>query len=73
MRDAVKPLEVEVDLRPGEKLKLPQALVDSVGPGRWRIIMAPAEEVGPAVRRHNAFLAGYAVEDEGLDDGDASR
>ncbi|HBI45123.1 MAG TPA: hypothetical protein DDY78_20035 [Planctomycetales bacterium] len=73
MSDAIRRLEVEVDLRPGEKLKLPQALVDSVGPGRWRIIAAPAEGAGAAVRRHDAFLAGYAVEDEGLYDGDASR
>ena len=73
MSDVVRRLEVEVDLRPGEKLELPQALVDSVGPGRWRIIVAPAEEADDAVRRHDAFLAGYAIEDEGLYDGDASR
>jgi hypothetical protein len=53
-------------------LELPQALVDNVGPGRWRIIVAPVERAG-AVRRHDAFLSGYAAEDESLYDDDASR
>ena len=70
MSDAVKNLEVEIDLRPGEKLKLPQALVDSVGPASWRITVAPTSA---AVRRHDAFLAGYAAEDEGRYDDDAGR
>ena len=73
MSDAVRPLEAEVDIRLGEKLELPQALVDSVGPGRWRIILAPAEEAGAAVRRHSAFLSGYAAEDEGLYEDDPDR
>jgi hypothetical protein len=70
MNDAIKHLEVEVELQPGEKLKLPAALVDSVGPGRWRITVKPAKG---AVRGHDAFLAGYAAGDEGLYDDHASR
>jgi hypothetical protein len=71
MSNTVGPLEIEVELKPGEKLKLPQVLVDSVGPGRWRITVEPAE--GGGVRGHGAFLTGYAAEDEGLYDDDASR
>ncbi len=70
MNDAIKHLEIEVELQPGEKLKLPPALVDSVGAGRWRITVEPA---AGAVRGHDAFLAGYAAEDEGLYDDDAGR
>jgi hypothetical protein len=70
MNETIKHLEVEVELQPGEKLKLPPALVDSVGPGRWRITVEPAEG---AVRGYDAFLAGYAAEDEGLYDDNAGR
>jgi hypothetical protein len=71
MSDAVRRLEVEVELQPGEKLTLPEALVDGVGPGRWLITVAPAE--GATVRGHDAFLSGYTAEDEGLYDDDAGR
>ena len=70
MNDAIKHLEVEVELQPGEKLKLPQLLVDSVGAGRWRITVEPADG---AVRDHAAFLAGYTAGDEGLYDDIAGR
>lgn len=69
MYHAVRHLEVEVEVGPGEKLTLPPALLDSVGAGRWRITVEPAESA--AVRRHSAFLDGYATEDEGLYDDDA--
>ncbi|HBI45429.1 MAG TPA: hypothetical protein DDY78_21635 [Planctomycetales bacterium] len=72
MNDATKHREVEVELQPGEKLKLPPGLVDSVGAGRGRITVEPGEDAG-AVRRRAAFLAGYAAEDEGLYDDDAGR
>ena len=71
MHHDVRHLEVEVDVRPGEKLTLPPELVDSVGAGRWRITVEPAQNAD--VRRHDAFLSGYAAEDEGLYDDDASR
>jgi hypothetical protein len=73
MNDAIRHLEVEVELQPDEKLQLPQALVDSVGAGRWLITVEPAQGAGAAVRGHDAFLAGYAAEDEGLYDDDAGR
>lgn len=68
MNHAARHLEVEVEVGPGEKLTLPPALLDSVGAGRWRITVEPA-----VVRRHSAFLDGYAAEDEGLYDDDAGR
>ena len=73
MDDAIRHLEVEVELQPGEKLTLPPALVDKVGAGRWLITVEPAEGAGAAVRGHDAFLAGYAAEDEGLYDDNAGR
>jgi hypothetical protein len=73
MSDTPGHLEAEVELRPGERLTLPSALVDSVGAGRWLITVAPLGNPGPAVRAHDAFLAGYAPEDEGLYDADAGR
>jgi hypothetical protein len=65
-RCTVRHLEIEVELKPGEKLTLPPALVDRVGAGRWLITVQPAEDAGTGVRGHGAFLAGYAAEDEGL-------
>lgn len=73
MNEAIRHLAVEVELQPDEKLQLPQALVDSVGAGRWLITVEPAQGTGTAVRGHDAFLAGYAAEDEGLYDDDAGR
>ncbi|MCI0377349.1 MAG: hypothetical protein L0215_07075 [Gemmataceae bacterium] len=55
-----------VELAPGEQLRLPLELVSKVGPGRWVVTVRP--EPAGAVRRHDAFLSGYAPEDEGLYD-----
>jgi hypothetical protein len=65
MKDSVLELAYTVELEPGEKLSLPPALVESVGPGRWILTIRPCPS---AVRRHDAFLNGYAPEDEGLYD-----
>jgi hypothetical protein len=67
------PLTCEVELRPGEKLTLPPGLVESIGPGRWLITVQPLRSAGAPVRRHDAFLRGYAAEDEGLYDDDPGR
>ena len=69
-----QPLELtyEIELNPGEKLILPAALVDSVGPGRWMITVQPLPPAS-ALRDHSAFLRGYAPEDEGLYDDCATR
>ena len=73
MNESAGHLEVEVELLPGEKLVLPPAFVESVGAGRWLITVEPAESIGAAIRGHDAFLAGYAAEDEGLYDDEAGR
>jgi len=63
-------LTYEIELQTGEKLTLPNSLVESIGAGRWVITIEPSiEEKTPVVtRRHDAFLKGYAPEDEGLYD-----
>ena len=61
-------LTVEVTLQPGEKLSLPQSLIDSVGAGDWLISIQPATASQTVIRNHSAFLNGYAPEDEGLYD-----
>ena len=60
----------ETELHPGEKLILPPAIVDRVGPGHWVITVSPVQPTTPesSVRDHSAFLNSYAAEDEGLYD-----
>jgi hypothetical protein len=68
MKSNLVNLTYRVELNPGEKLLLPEALVESVGAGRWLITVQPLPPA--AMRDHRAFLNGYAPEDEGLyDDG----
>jgi hypothetical protein len=67
MKEQVKQLACTVELAPGEKLALPAALVESIGPGRWIVTVRPWEG-SEAVRRHDAFLNSYAPEDESLYD-----
>ncbi len=69
------PLRDDVELQPGETLQLPQSVVNRVGPGQWRITIAPVDDAESAtpVRGHSAFLSGYAPEDEGLYDDDPGR
>ena len=68
-------LSYDVELRPGEILRLPESVARRVGPGRWRIIIESIEEekTPSSVRGHSAFLAGYVPEDEGLYDDYPSR
>ena len=69
MKDQLIELAYTVELEEGEKLTLPSALVDTVGPGRWILTVCPWPGPPPAaVRRHDAFLNGYAPEDEGVYD-----
>jgi len=77
MNDRLQRVSYEVEVRPGEKLTLPQTLVDSVGAGRWVITVATSEQAGSSprnapVRSHDAFVKGYSQEDEGLYDDLAS-
>jgi hypothetical protein len=63
-------LTYEVELKAGEKLALPDSLVESIGQGRWIITVQPASmDDGPLLNRdHRAFLNSYVAEDEGLYD-----
>jgi|CXWJ01.1.fsa_nt_gi hypothetical protein len=67
-------LTYEVELKPGEKLTLPDSLVVGVGEGRWLITIQPvAGDDSPylipeRIRDHSAFLNSYVAEDEGLYD-----
>lgn len=71
MKSELVNLAYEVELGPGEKLILPEALASTIGPGRWLIIVQPAHANGQGhLRNHAAFLNSYAPEDEGLYDDD---
>lgn len=69
MKDELLEVSYTVEVEAGEKLTLPPALVEAVGPGRWVLTVRPwtAAAVQPT-RRHDAFLNGYGPEDEGLYD-----
>jgi hypothetical protein len=67
MRSESNEIVCTVDVKPGEKLTLPPSLVDGIGPGRWVVSVRPCgatAETGE-IRRHDAFLNGYAPQDEG--------
>ncbi len=66
MKDQVVRLTYEIEIQPGEQLRLPEALLASIGPGRWRLTVQPVRR--PPARSHAAFLNRYAPEDEGLYD-----
>ena len=66
MTNEVIQLTYEIELQQGERLTLPEELVASIGPGRWRLIVQPVRR--PLSRSHAAFLNSYAPEDEGLYD-----
>jgi len=70
MRSGLVNLTYEIELQPGEKLSLPESIVENVGAGRWVIIIQPLTSVTPhtPIRSHDAFLNSYAPEDEGLYD-----
>ncbi len=64
-------LTYEIELQIGEPLALPDSLVESIGAGRWLITIEPftdEEKTQVVIRQHDAFLNGYAPEDEGLYD-----
>lgn len=72
MSNSTIPIECEIELRPGEKLSLPETVTGRVGAGRWLVTVQPAEK-SSATRVHQAFLDGYSPEDEGLYDDAAAR
>jgi hypothetical protein len=74
MKSSLVNLTYHIELLPGEKLRLPETLVESVGEGRWVITVQPANgSLRTPLRNHAAFLHGYAPEDEGLYDADPTR
>lgn len=68
MKSQVVNLTYEIELKPGEKLTLPESLVESVGAGNWIITIQPKPTSPVITRSHDAFLNSYAPEDEGLYD-----
>ena len=70
MKSNLLNLTYEIELEPGEKLTLPESIIDSVGTGRWVITIQPlaTEDLLTPVRSHSAFLNSYVAEDEGLYD-----
>jgi len=75
MQANVTQFSFSVELQPGEKLSLPQAVVDTIGPGRWHVSICTLEDNGKdePIRDHSAFLDSYGPEDEGLYDDFAAR
>ena len=61
-------LTYEIELQPGEKLTLPQSLVEQIGAGSWLGTIQPKFVESVKIRYHNGFLNGYSEEDEGLYD-----
>ncbi len=70
MQSNLLSLTYEIEIQPGEKLTLPQALIDGVGAGRWMITIQPSglSTANPAIHDHTAFLNSYTTDDEGLYD-----
>ncbi len=68
MKSYLMNLTYEIEIQPGETLTLPKSLVEQVGEGRWIISIQPKLNQAEKIRNHNAFLNGYASEDEGLYD-----
>jgi hypothetical protein len=63
----------EIELQPGEKLNLPESILENVVAGHWVITIQQKAEAAKDIRTHDAFLNGYAPEDEGLYDDYPSR
>lgn len=68
MKSKVVNLTYEIELQQGEKLSLPESIVESVGAGNWIITIQPKPTSPVITRSHDAFLNSYAPEDEGLYD-----
>ena len=68
MKSFLNNLTYEIELQPGENLTLPESLVAQVGAGSWIVTIRPKPKLTDEIRDHQAFLNGYAPEDEGLYD-----
>ncbi|MCG6136471.1 MAG: hypothetical protein MET45_17800 [Nostoc sp. LLA-1] len=73
MQNELTTLTYEIELKPGEKLNLPESILENITTGRWVITIQQKAEEFQSTRNHDAFLNGYAPEDEGLYDDYPSR
>ena len=65
----------DIELEPGEPLRLPEDATKIFGPGHWLVSIKPVSPFSrnELHRDHSAFLASYTPEDEGLYDDYPSR
>jgi hypothetical protein len=70
MPSNINEVTYDVQLQPGEPLRLPIEAAQIVGPGHWLVSIRPADDSAQTglVRDHAAFLNSYAPEDDGLYD-----
>jgi hypothetical protein len=68
MKTQVVNITYEIELKPGEKLTLPESIRESIGAGNWIITIQSKLNSSPVNRSHEAFLNSYVPEDEGLYD-----
>jgi hypothetical protein len=73
MQNQLTTLTYEIELKPGETLNLPESILENITTGRWVITIQQKAEELKGTRNHDAFLNGYAPEDEGLYDDYPSR
>jgi hypothetical protein len=74
MKEKLLNLTYEIEVLPGEKLTLPDSLLEKIDAGRWIITIQPSTEENKVISRsHDAFLNGYEIEDEVLYDDYPSR
>ncbi|TVP66442.1 MAG: hypothetical protein EA343_01345 [Nodularia sp. (in: Bacteria)] len=66
-------LTYKIDLQPGEKLNIPDSILENVAAGHWIITIQQKLPESNITRSHDAFLQGYAPEDEGLYDDYSNR
>ncbi|TYQ28823.1 hypothetical protein [Pseudanabaena sp. UWO310] len=66
MKSQLLQLAFEIELQDGEKLTIPNSIIEGIGKGKWLITIQPKSKTGD--RAHDAFLTSYSPEDEGLYD-----
>ncbi|MFN6569564.1 hypothetical protein [Dendronalium sp. ChiSLP03b] len=65
--ELIKPI-YEVEPQPGEKLNLPEPILESITTKRWVITIEQKAEEPESTRSYDGFLNAYIPEDEGLYD-----
>ena len=64
MKSQLSYLSFEVQVSEGQKLDIPESIKQKLGEGKWLVKIQPSN----SIRSQEAFLNGYAPEDEGLYD-----